>query len=153
MPTPEPDVTELLLAWCGGNRAALERLMPIVYGELRRVAHGYMRRERKDHPLQTTALVHEAYMRLVDINRLKWQNRAHFFAVSAQMMRRILVDAARERGAARRGADPSHVALDGVALLTPGRSEDLVALDEAMAHLAEVDARKAQVVESATSAA
>ena len=84
----------------------------------------------------------------MDINRLKWQNRAHFFAVSAQMMRRILVDAARERGAARRGADPLDVALDGVALLTPGRSEDLVALDEAMAHLAEVDARKAQVVES-----
>ncbi len=144
---PETDVTGLLVAWCGGDRAALDQLVPLVYAELRRIAHRYMRTERTDHPLQTTALVHEAYMRLVDIRRLRWQDRAHFYAVAAQTMRRILVDAARERNTQRRGADPSHVVLDADALQAPERGEDLVALDEALTRLAAFDARKARVVE------
>lgn len=144
---PETDVTGLLVAWCGGDRAALDQLMPLVYAELRGIAHRYMRKERTDHPLQTTALVHEAYMRLVDISRLRWQDRAHFYAVAAQTMRRILVDAARERDAQRRGADPSHVTLDADALQAPERGENLVALDEALTRLAAFDPRKARVVE------
>jgi RNA polymerase sigma factor (TIGR02999 family) len=144
---PETDVTGLLVAWCGGDRAALDQLMPLVYAELRGIAHRYMSTERADHPLQTTALVHEAYMRLVDISRLRWQDRAHFYAVAAQTMRRILVDAARKRDAQRRGADPSHVVLDADALQAPQRGEDLVGLDEALTRLAAFDPRKARVVE------
>jgi len=145
--TAGTDVTALLVAWCGGDRTALDQLMPIVYSELRGIAHRYMSTERTDHPLQTTALVHEAYMRLVDISRLRWQDRAHFYAVAAQTMRRILVDAARERNTQRRGADPSHVVLDADALQAPERGEDLVALDEALTRLAAFDPRKARVVE------
>jgi RNA polymerase sigma-70 factor, ECF subfamily len=142
-----PDLTELLTAWSGGDQGALERLMPLVYADLHRVAHRYMREERKDHSLQTTALVHEAYLRLVDVRRVRWQNRTHFFAVAAQAMRRILVDAARERNAQKRGADPSHVALDADALAAPDRGDDLVALDDVLTRFAALDPRKARVVE------
>ncbi len=141
------DVTRLLVAWRGGDTAALDRLLPVVYAELRRVAHRYMRDERPDHPLQTTALVHEAYLRLVDVTGVDWQSRNHFFAVSAQMMRRILVEAARRRNTDKRGGDASHVALDEAMLPAANRRADLVALDEALEELAALDARKARVVE------
>jgi RNA polymerase sigma-70 factor, ECF subfamily len=141
------DVTALLVAWTDGDHVAFDRLMPLVYAELRRLAHRYMRGERQGHTLQTTALVHEAYMRLVDCSRVRWENRAHFFAVSAQLMRRILVDAARTRGAQKRGRNVAHVSLDDEAVVTPGPEASLVALDEALTSLSRVDARKARVVE------
>jgi RNA polymerase sigma-70 factor, ECF subfamily len=147
---PKNDVSGLLLAWSDGNRAALEELMPIVYAELHRLARRYMQRERPGHSLQTTALVHEAYARLVDYKRMRWQNRAHFFAVSAQLMRRILVEHARKRNL-KRGGGLRHVSfdettLDGTALV--GReATDLAALDDALEALARLDARKVQVVE------
>jgi RNA polymerase sigma-70 factor, ECF subfamily len=144
---PPADVTRLLVAWRGGDPAALDHLMPLVYAELRRVAHRYMRDERPNHPLQTTALVNEAYLRLVDVNRVDWQSRNHFYAVSAQMMRRILVEAARQRNADKRGGDASHVALDEALVPAAERSADLVALDEALDRLAALDPRKAKVVE------
>jgi RNA polymerase sigma factor (TIGR02999 family) len=144
---PAADVTDLLIAWSSGDQAALDRLMPIVYVELRKVAHHCMRGERPDHTLQTTALVHEAYLRLVDVSRIQWQNRAQFFAVAARTMRRILVDAARERNALKRGLDPSQVALDADSLQAPQRGEDVAALDDALTRFAAVDPRKAHVVE------
>lgn len=147
MPPPAPDVTELLVAWCEGDQAALERLMPLVYPELRRRAHRYMREERPNHLLQTTALVNEAYLRLIDVTRVRWQNRAHFFAVSARMMRRILVNAAKARDARKRGGTASHVAFDEEAVAAPERAVDVVALDDALTALAAIDSRKAQVVE------
>jgi RNA polymerase sigma factor (TIGR02999 family) len=144
---PARDVTGLLVAWCDGDQAAFDRLAPLVYAELRRVAHRYMRGERPDHTLQTTDLVHETWMRLVDVNRVRWQNRAHFFAVSAQMMRRILVEAARRRDARKRGGAISHVAFDEADVAAPDPAIDVVALDEALAAFAEIDPRKARVVE------
>ncbi len=148
MPDPGPgEVTRLLVAWRGGDDAALDELTRLVYPELRRIAHRYMRDERPGHPLQTTALVHEAFLRLVDVTRVSWQSRNHFLAVSAQMMRRILVEAARRRDAAKRGADASHVAVDGRAIAAPERSVDLVALDEALCRLEALAPRKARVVE------
>jgi RNA polymerase sigma factor (TIGR02999 family) len=144
---PSGDVTSILRAWSGGDRGALDRLTPIVYHELRRLARRYMRGERDGHSLQTSALVNEAYMRLVDYKRMQWQNRAHFFAVSAQLMRRILVDHARRRNLKRGGGVP-HVSLDDVAVVSGGEpSPDLVALDDALRALARIDPRKAQVVE------
>jgi RNA polymerase sigma factor (TIGR02999 family) len=140
-------VTRLLVAWRGGDAAALDRLLPFVYAELRRVAHRYMRDERPNHPLQTTALVHEAYLRLIDVTRVDWESRNHFFAVSATMMRRILVEAARRRQADKRGGDVSHVALDEAFVPTAGRGAGLLALDEALARLATLAPRKARVVE------
>jgi RNA polymerase sigma factor (TIGR02999 family) len=140
-------VTRLLVAWRGGDADALDRLLPLVYAELRRVAHRYMRDERPNHPLQTTALVHEAYLRLIDVTRVDWQSRNHFFAVSAQMMRRILVEAARRRQADKRGGDASHVALDEAFVPAPERAADLLALDEALERLATLAPRKARVVE------
>ena len=140
------DVSALLRAWSGGDRGALERLAPIVYGELHRLARRYMRGERPGHSLQTTALVNEAYMRLVDYRRMQWQNRAHFFAVSAQVMRRILVEHARRHNLKRGGA-VEHVSLDEVAVVGSGRAVDLVALDDALNALARFDPRKVQVVE------
>ena len=139
-------ISTLLRAWTDGDPSALEGLMPIVYSELRRLAHRYMRGERPDHSLQTTALVNEAYMRLVDYKRMHWQNRAHFFAVSAQVMRRILVDYARNRNAKRR-AHVQHISLDQVAVIGGTRSTDLVALDDAMNALARFDERKVRIVE------
>jgi len=148
VPAPSPaEVTGLLVAWRGGDAGALDRLLPLVYAELRRVAHRYMRDERPNHPLQTTALVHEAYLRLIDVTRVDWQSRNHFFAVSAQMMRRILVEAARRRNAGKRGGDASHVALDEAFVPAADRGADLLALDEALEHLATLAPRKARVVE------
>jgi RNA polymerase sigma factor (TIGR02999 family) len=141
------DVTELLMAWGNGDKDALSRLTPLVYEELHRLAEGYMRREHAGHTLQTTALVNEAYIRLVDSSRVRWQNRAHFFAVAAQLMRRVLVDFARNRRYQKRGGDWRQVTLgEGLGLATTLDS-DLVALDEALEGLAKLDPRKARVVE------
>jgi RNA polymerase sigma-70 factor, ECF subfamily len=140
------EISQLLRAWGEGQQGALAKLIPIVYAELRRLAHRYMRRERPGHGLQTTALVNEAYMRLVDYRRMRWQDRAHFFAVSAQLMRRILVEHARRQNL-KRGGGVQHVSLDETAIVGGGRAADLVALDDAMNALARLDLRKAQVVE------
>jgi RNA polymerase sigma-70 factor (ECF subfamily) len=139
-------VCELLRAWTDGDTSALERLTPIVYDELHRLARRYMRGERPGHSLQTTALVNEAYLRLVGYERTQWQNRAHFFAVSAQVMRRILVEHARRHNLKRGGGVP-HVSLEEAALVGGNRAADLVALDDAMNTLGQLDPRKAQVVE------
>ena len=141
------EVTELLLAWGQGDNSALERLMPIVYDELRSLARHYMRGERRGHVLQTTALVNEAYVRLVDSSRVQWQNRAHFFAVSAQLMRRVLVDIARSRNFQKRGGKLVQVSLDEAILPAKGQSADLVALNDALESLAAVDDRASRVVE------
>ncbi|HEV2425913.1 MAG TPA: sigma-70 family RNA polymerase sigma factor [Terriglobia bacterium] len=140
------EVSGLLQAWTAGDRGALDRLTPVVYDELRRLARGYLRRERTGHSLQTTALVNEAYVRLVDYKRMRWQNRAHFFAVSAQVMRRILVEHARRHNL-KRGGGVQHVSLEAAVEVGGARSEDLVALDDAMKALERLDRRKAQVVE------
>jgi RNA polymerase sigma-70 factor (ECF subfamily) len=140
------DVSTLLRAWSGGDQNALARLTPVVYDELRRLARRYMKRERPGHSLQTTALVNEAYMRLVDYERMQWQNRAHFFAVSSQLMRRILVERARRHNL-KRGAGVQHVSLEEAAMVGGARAADLVALDDAMNALARLDPRKVQVVE------
>jgi RNA polymerase sigma factor (TIGR02999 family) len=140
-------VTQLLLAWSQGEESALEKLTPVVYEDLRRLAHRYMAGERAAHTLQTTALVNEAYLRLIDGKQVNWQNRAHFFAISARLMRRILVDWARARQSQKRGDQPQRVTLDEALMLTRGRNEDLVALDEALKALTRVDPRKSQVVE------
>ena len=148
MSTPsQHEVTRLLLDWRGGDRAALDRLVPIVHDELRRLARHYMRGERDGHTLQTSALINEAYLRLVDHTNIDWQNRAHFFGVAAQAMRRVLVDHARARGYQKRGAGAQKVELEEAALLADERASELVALDEALAGLARFDERKAQVVE------
>jgi len=147
--TGEPsvgDISVLLRAWSDGDRNALERLTPIVYEELHRLADRYMKRERRGHSLQTTALVNEAYVRLVDYKRMQWQNRAHFFAVSAQLMRRILVDQARRHNLKRGGA-VQRVSLEEAAVVGGQQDTDLVALDNAMNALARIDPRKVQVVE------
>jgi RNA polymerase sigma factor (TIGR02999 family) len=136
----------LLRAWSDGDQLALTELTPVVYAELRRLARRYMRRERPDHSLQATALVNEAYIRLVDYKRMQWQNRAHFFAVSAQLMRRILVERARRHNL-KRGRGIPHISLDETAVMGVGRTADLVALDDAMSALARLDPRKVQVVE------
>src|SRR6059058_636233 len=140
------EVSKLLRAWTDGDRGALDRLTPIVYDELHRLAQRYMKRERPGHSLQTTALVNEAYMRLVDYERMQWQNRAHFFAVSAQVMRRILVEHARRHNL-KRGGGVQHVSLDEAAMVGGGQDADLVVLDDAMNALARIDPRKVQVVE------
>ena len=140
------DITELLLEWSGGNPDALQRLTPLVYGELHRLAHHYMAGERDGHTLQSTALVNEAYLRLVQTNRVQWQNRAHFFAVSAQLMRRILVDFARSRQYAKRGGKAPMLSLDDVAVAVDDCAE-LVTLDDALRALGAIDSRKAQMVE------
>jgi RNA polymerase sigma factor (TIGR02999 family) len=143
--TMAEDVSEILRAWSNGESRALDGLTPIVYAELRRLAHRYMKRERPDHSLQTTALVNEAYLRLVDYKRMQWQDRAHFFAVSAQCMRRILVDHARRHNV-KRGRGVPHVSLDETAVMRD-RPANLVALDDALNALAERDPRKVRVVE------
>lgn len=145
-PTP-PEVSQLLRAWSSGDEAALQQLVPLVYEELHRIARRYMRRERKGHTLQTSALVNEAYLRLVDWKNVEWQNRAHFFAVSAQMMRRILVDFARNRGYLKRGGGTLQVSLAEAAGISSERGTDLLALDEALHSLAAVDQRKSRMVE------
>ncbi len=140
-------ITQLLLAWGNGDERALEELMPLVYDELRKVAARHLRRLRPGHTLQTTALVNEAYLRLIDASQVRWQNRAHFFAVSAQLMRRILVDFARQRQNLKRGGGAQQVSLDEALLIAPERGGDLIALDEALNRLAALNARQAQVVE------
>jgi RNA polymerase sigma factor (TIGR02999 family) len=140
------EVTELLQAWSAGDREALERLTPIVHAELHRIAKRYISRERPGHTLQTTALVNEAYVRLIDWKNVRWQNRAHFFGVSAQLMRRILVDFARRRPHLK-NMEIRHVAIDEAFIVSTQRDADLVALDEALTALAEIDERKARIVE------
>ena len=148
MPLPaSADVTSLLVAWSEGDEAALALLVPRIYAELHRLAHHHMRAERRGGLLQTTALVNEAYLRLVDTRRIRWESRAHFLGVAAQAMRRVLVDAARARGARKRGGAESPVVLDEGLLAAPGRSASLLALDDALTALASVDPRKSQVVE------
>jgi RNA polymerase sigma-70 factor, ECF subfamily len=142
----QADVSSLLRAWSDGDQLALALLMPIVHDELTRLAHHYMRRERAGHSLQTTALVNEAYLRLVDYKRMRWQNRAHFVSAAAQAMRRILVDHARRHNL-KRGAQAEHVSLDADAVMCADRSDDFVSLDEALTGLAQRAPRKARVVE------
>ena len=141
------DVTRLLQAWGQGEGAALEQIIPIVYNELKRIAHRYMTGERQGHSLQTTGLVNEAYLKLIDSQRVNWQNRAHFFAISAQLMRRILVDFARSRGYQKRGGGAQKVTLVEELIGRRERGQDLVALDDAMNALAVLDPRKSRVVE------
>jgi RNA polymerase sigma-70 factor, ECF subfamily len=141
------DVTQLLMAWTEGDRQALDRLMPIVLAQLRRLARRYMQVERIGHTLQTTALLNEAYLRLVDANRVQWQNRAHFFGISARLMRQILVDYARARGGYKRGGDRNALPLDEAMARGARLDDDLVAVHEALLRLSEMDERKAQVVE------
>jgi RNA polymerase sigma factor (TIGR02999 family) len=141
------DITRLLLAWGAGDKAALDELMPLVYAELRKLARGFMRHQRPDHTLQTTALVNEAYLRLIDSSRVNWQNRTHFFAISAQLMRRILVDFARARKSLKRGGEVQKVELDEALVVPLEQKTDLVALDDALKALAELNPRQSQVVE------
>ena len=141
------EVTELLIAWSEGDKTALDQLMPLVYEELRRLAHHHMRREHPGHTLQTTALVNEAYFRLVDQKRVRWQNRAHFFAISAQLMRRILIDHARSHTRAKRGGGVRELALDEVAIVAQEQAANLIALDDALRSLAAIDERKGRIVE------
>jgi RNA polymerase sigma-70 factor (ECF subfamily) len=148
MTTPTPhDVTELLVDWSNGNHAALDKLMPLVNRELHRLAHHYMRRENAGHTLQTTALVNEAYLKLINQKHVHWKNRAHFFALSAQLMRRILVDHARSRQYAKRGGGAFRISFDEALVVSPERGADLVALDEALSKLTSIDPRKGKVVE------
>ena len=142
-----PDVTALLLAWRQGSRSALEALIPLVYGELQCVAHRQLRGERSNHTLQTADLVHEAYLRLVDSSRVQWQNRAHFLAVAAQLMRRVLVDAARARQAVKRGGGESALPLNAELTVAGSPTVDVVALSDALDALARADPRRSQVVE------
>jgi RNA polymerase sigma-70 factor, ECF subfamily len=141
------EITKLLLAWSEGEQTALEQLMPLVYKELHRLAKRYLRREHANHSLQTTALVNEAYLRLIDADQIRWQNRAHFFAISARLMRQILVDFARASGYQKRGGGARPVPLDEALVIGEQQDEDLVALDEALHDLAKIDARKSEVVE------
>jgi len=146
--TPSPEeITQLLIAGSNGSQDALERLFPLVYVELRRLAHRYMSRERPGHTLQTTAVVHEAYLRLIDQKHVQWQNRAHFFAIAAQMMRRILITHAQSRTYAKRGGGAFKVSLDEAAILSQERAGELLALDEALKSLTALDPRRSQVVE------
>jgi RNA polymerase sigma factor (TIGR02999 family) len=146
--TPSPhQVTQLLIDWSNGDQAARDELMPLVYDELRRLAHQYMNRERPGHTLQTSALVNEAFVKLVDQKDVHWQNRAHFFGIAAQLMRRILVDHARSRQYLKRGGGAHHVSLDEVAIVSPERAAEVVALDDALTSLAATDPRKSQIVD------
>jgi len=146
MTSPSQNVTDLLVAWSNGDPQAFDELMPLIYQELKRMARKHLGRERIGHTLQTKALVNEAYLRLIDQQDVHWQNRAHFFAIAAQMMRRILVDYARSRHVAKRGGGAVPVSLDNIAVVS-GRTSELVALDEALSSLAVFDRRKSQVVE------
>ena len=146
--TPAPnEITQLLIDWSKGSQDAFEHLFPLVYEELRRLAHRYMRRECPGHTLQTTAVVHEAYLRLIDQKHVQWQNRAHFFAIAAQMMRRILITHAQSHAYAKRGGGALKVSLDDAAVLSPERATELIALDEALKGLTAIDVRRSQVVE------
>jgi len=142
------EVTQLLIEWSNGDKAALDKLMPLIYDELRRLAHHYMSREQPGHTLQTTAVVNEAYLRLVNRKHVHWQNRAHFFAIAATLMRSILVDHARSHASAKRGGgDVRKVALDEAMIISEERAAEVVALDEALGQLAEIDPRQSRIVE------
>jgi len=141
------EITQLLLNWSKGDKAALDQLVPLVYPELRRLAQRYMRRENSAHTLQTSALINEAYLRIVDQQEVEWQDRAHFFAVAAQVMRHILIDHARRHRYAKRGAGARHVPLDETAIISQERATEFLALDDALTRLATIDARKSQIVE------
>ena len=145
-PSPE-EVTRLLIEWNNGNKEALDKLMPVVYEELRRLAHHYMRHERPGQTLQTTALVNEAYIRLADYKKMGWQGRAHFFAVAAQVMRRILVERARKHHSAKRGGDPQQVSLDEAATVSRQRLEEVMAVENALTSLEALDPRRGRIVE------
>jgi RNA polymerase sigma-70 factor, ECF subfamily len=145
--TASHEVTQLLMAWNDGDQSALERLIPLVHAELHRIARRYMRNERAGHTLQTSALINEAYLRLIDAQQVRWQNRVHFFGIAAQLMRRVLVDFARSRGYKKRGGGALQVSLDETMVITRERGEDLVALDEALSALSDLDERKGRVVE------
>ena len=145
--SPQQQVTQLLCQWRDGDRGAFEKLIPLVQPELQRLAQHYMSRERPDHTLQATALLDDAYVKLADKTHPQWQNRAHFFAVAAQLMRRIMVDHARQRRALKRGGDAIRITLDECAAVIPTRADELLALDEALEKLAAFDQRKANVVE------
>jgi len=140
-------ITQLLTDWSNGNQAALAKLIPLVEKELHRLAHHYMRREKPGQTLQTTALVHEAFLKLVDQKHVNWKNRGHFFALSAQLMRRILVDRARSRKYAKRGGGAQQISLDETQLFSNARGADLISLDEALERLSAIDERKGKVVE------
>ncbi|HKY28001.1 MAG TPA: sigma-70 family RNA polymerase sigma factor [Pyrinomonadaceae bacterium] len=144
---PPNEISQLLDEWSHGNQSALDKLYPLVYDELRRMAHRYMSRERKGHTLQTTALINEAYLRLVEQKHVHWANRAHFFGISAQIMRRILIDHARRYEYSKRGGGTQRVSLDEVAIVAKNKGKELLALDEALTRLGEMDERRGQVVE------
>jgi RNA polymerase sigma-70 factor (ECF subfamily) len=146
-PRQEHEITQLLAEWRDGNQAALDELYPLVYDELHRLARRYMSKERKDHTLQTTALINEAYVRLVDQRNVQWANRSHFFAISAQIMRRILIDHARRQAYAKRGGGARQVSLEETATMVHGDPSEFLRLDEALKSLAELDPRRSQVVE------
>lgn len=147
MESQPQQVTQLLIAWCNGDDTALEELMPLVYGELRRLAHSHMRGERPGHTLQTTALVNEAYLRLAGYSGVRTRERTRFFALASHLMRRVLVDHVRASGRQKRGGRAPHVALDEATVLAPALPRDLLALDEALSKLSEIDPRKGRVVE------
>ncbi|HEX6803461.1 MAG TPA: sigma-70 family RNA polymerase sigma factor [Terriglobales bacterium] len=144
---PRSEVTQLLQEWRGGDRKALDALLPLVYNELRRVAHAQLRSERPDHTLQSAALVHEAYLRMIGANPPRWESRTHFFAVAAQLMRQILVDYARRHRAGKRGGSICKLSLNEAALTPHQPDVDVVALDDALHHLGEIDSRQSQIVE------
>jgi len=144
---PSTEITSLLVDWSNGDKSALDRLFPLVEKELHRLAHSYMRRENPDHTLQTTALVNEAYLRLVDQKKTHWQNRAHFFGIAAQIMRRILLNHARDRHRKKRFPGAIQVSLSEVSVVSDKKSEELIVLDEALERLATIDQRKSKVVE------
>ena len=144
--SPPQEITQLLLAWRGGDQTALDQLMPLVYQELRRLARHFMDHERPGHLLQTTALVNEAYLRLIDSSRVQWESRAHFFAIAGQLMRRVLVDAARERQSRKRGGEWVKVSLAEAVVIPDRPSADLIALDDALDVLSAMDKRKSEIV-------
>ncbi len=145
--SPPHEITQLLAEWSEGSQAALDKLYPLVYKELRRLAHGYLKRERKGHTLQTTALINEAYLRLVDQKHVRWANRSHFFGISAQIMRRILIDHARRYDYSKRGGGALKISLDEAAIVAKERGRALLRLDEALNSLAKIDPRRSRVVE------
>ena len=147
LPSPSHEVTQLLFEWSEGNQAALDKLMPMVYEELRRLAHQYLRKERKGRTMQTSDLVHEAYLRLVDQRHVHWQNRAHFYGIAAELMRRILVDRARRQRRIKRGGGAALITLDQGMVISREPVVDVIEIDEVLTRLAQIDKRKARIVE------
>lgn len=147
MSSPSHEVTELLRVWSAGDQSALDKLMPLVYDELRRLAHQYMRREKRGHTLQTSALVNEAYLRLVDQSKIEWESRAHFFGIAARLMRQVLVDQARRRNFAKRGGGAMRVSLNEATTVAQEQSANVIALDDALRSLEKIDPRQGEIVE------